>query len=66
MKPIVTSPAVRNHLVAMQQEFGRHGGIVGDGRDMGTVVFPNADLKIFLTCDTKVRAQRRYNQLIAQ
>jgi 3-phosphoshikimate 1-carboxyvinyltransferase len=57
-------PAVRTALVALQQSFRRLPGLVADGRDMGTVVFPDAALKIFLTATPEVRAQRRYKQLI--
>lgn len=56
---------VRAKLVAMQQELGRAGDVVMDGRDIGTVVFPNADLKIFMTADPRVRATRRYDELRA-
>lgn len=66
MKTIVTSPTVRQALKLMQRQFGAQGNIVADGRDMGTVVFPDADLKIFLVCDVEVRAQRRYDQLVSQ
>ncbi len=55
---------VREKLVLLQQEMGKNGGIVMDGRDIGTVVFPNADLKIFMTASAQVRAQRRYDELI--
>lgn len=58
-------PEVRTKLVAMQQEMGREKGIVMDGRDIGTVVFPDAGLKIFLTADPAVRARRRYDELRA-
>ncbi len=57
--------AVRQHLVALQRAMGREGGVVMDGRDIGTVVFPDADLKIFLTADPAVRARRRYDELRA-
>lgn len=57
---------VRRKLVAMQQEMGRSKGIVMDGRDIGTVVFPDAELKIFMTADPVVRAQRRYDELRAK
>ena len=57
--------AVREKLVAIQREIGREGGVVMDGRDIGTVVFPDADLKIFLTADPAVRAERRYEELKA-
>lgn len=56
---------VRQKLVALQQQLGANGGIVMDGRDIGTVVFPNADLKIFMTASVNVRAQRRYDELVA-
>ena len=57
---------VRQKLVAMQQEMGRKRGIVMDGRDIGTVVFPTAELKIYMTADPMVRAERRYKELIAK
>ena len=57
---------VRNELVRQQQAMGEGKGIVMDGRDIGTVVFPNAELKIFLTASAKVRAQRRYDELVAK
>ena len=59
-------PAVRKQLVAMQQEMGRRRGVVMDGRDIGTVVFPDAELKLFMTADPAVRAQRRYDELTAK
>lgn len=57
---------VREKLVALQQQMGRDRGVVMDGRDIGTVVFPDAELKIFMTADPKVRAERRYAELIAK
>ena len=57
---------VRRALVKAQQEMGNEGGIVMDGRDIGTVVFPNAELKIFVTASAEVRAQRRYDELKAK
>lgn len=57
---------VRRRLVAMQQEMGRDKGVVMDGRDIGTVVFPSAELKIFMTADPEVRAERRYKELQAK
>ena len=57
---------VREKLVAMQQQMGRERGVVMDGRDIGTVVFPDAELKIFMTADAQVRAARRYAELIAK
>ncbi len=59
-------PAVRQKLVAMQQEMGRRRGVVMDGRDIGTVVFPDAELKLFMTADPAVRARRRYDELTAK
>jgi CMP/dCMP kinase len=56
-------PAVRQALLARQRAFRRPPGLVADGRDMGTVVFPDAELKIFLTATPEVRAERRYKQL---
>ena len=57
---------VREKLVALQQQMGRNRGVVMDGRDIGTVVFPDAELKIFMTADPKVRAERRYAELTAK
>lgn len=59
-------PAVRINLVEQQQKMGQAGGVVMDGRDIGTVVFPNAELKIFMTARPEVRAQRRYEELLAK
>lgn len=56
-------PEVRTKLVAMQQEMGREKGVVMDGRDIGTVVFPDAELKLFMTADPRIRALRRYEEL---
>jgi cytidylate kinase len=53
-------------MVALQQKMGTQKGIVMDGRDIGTVVFPEAELKIFMTASDKVRAQRRYDELFAK
>lgn len=57
---------VRLEMVKQQQRMGRSGNIVMDGRDIGTVVFPNADLKLFMTADPQIRAERRYNELISK
>ncbi|MBC7213621.1 MAG: bifunctional 3-phosphoshikimate 1-carboxyvinyltransferase/cytidylate kinase [Burkholderiaceae bacterium] len=59
-------PAVRQALVALQHGFRRLPGLVADGRDMGTVIFPDAPLKVFLTASAQQRAERRYNQLISK
>ncbi|MBD3724720.1 MAG: (d)CMP kinase, partial [Flavobacteriaceae bacterium] len=55
---------VRAKLVQQQQEMGRDKGVVMDGRDIGTVVFPNAELKIFMTASAETRAERRFSELI--
>jgi cytidylate kinase len=63
VSPIAAVGFVREALVAQQQQMGQEGGIVMDGRDIGTTVFPNAELKIFVTASAEVRAQRRYDEL---
>lgn len=59
-------PEVREQLVRMQQRIGAKKGIVMDGRDIGTVVFPDAELKIFMTADPEIRAMRRYKELLGK
>ena len=66
VSPIATLSFVREALVAQQQRMGAEKGIVMDGRDIGTVVFPKAELKIFVTASAEVRAQRRYDELKAK
>ncbi|HFA48444.1 MAG TPA: (d)CMP kinase [Bacteroidetes bacterium] len=66
VSPVSTISEVRKEMVRQQQEMGKNKGIVMDGRDIGTVVFPDAELKIFLTADVEERARRRYNELIAK
>lgn len=66
VSPIAAIPFVRTALVAQQQKMGLEGGIVMDGRDIGTTVFPNAELKIFVTASDEIRAQRRYDELVAK
>ena len=61
VSPVAALPFVRQALVRQQQEMGKEKGIVMDGRDIGTVVFPDAELKIFVTASAEVRAQRRYD-----
>jgi CMP/dCMP kinase len=61
---IAAYPSVRMALITRQREFRQPPGLVTDGRDMGSVIFPDAILKIFLTASAEVRAQRRYNQLM--
>jgi cytidylate kinase len=57
-------PEVRRQLVSQQQDMRKRGGIVMDGRDIGTVVFPEAELKLFMTASPEIRAQRRFDELI--
>lgn len=64
VSPIATIHEVRVKLVAQQQRMGIEKGVVMDGRDIGTVVFPNAELKIFMNASAPERAQRRYNELL--
>ena len=66
VSPIATLAFVREALVAQQQRMGAEKGIVMDGRDIGTVVFPKAELKIFVTASAEVRTQRRYDELKAK
>ncbi len=61
-----TRPEVREKMVALQQEIGNDGGVVLDGRDIGTVVFPDAELKVFLVASAEARAQRRFNELMTK
>lgn len=63
---VAALPFVRRFLVASQQQMGAGKGIVMDGRDIGTVVFPDAELKVFVTADAGVRARRRYDELTAK
>ena len=63
VSPIAAIPFVRAAMVARQQRMGRDKGIVMDGRDIGTTVFPEAELKVFVTASAEVRAQRRYDEL---
>lgn len=64
VSPVAAISEVRKKLVEQQREMGEGQGIVMDGRDIGTVVFPNADLKIFMTASPEIRAQRRYDELL--
>jgi cytidylate kinase len=63
---IAAFPGVRQALFALQLAFRKTPGLVADGRDMGTVIFPNAPMKVFLTASVAARAERRYKQLIAK
>lgn len=66
VSPIAALPFVREAMTRQQQLMGQAKGIVMDGRDIGTVVFPQAELKVFVTASAKVRAQRRYDELTAK
>ena len=64
--PVCEISEVRKALVALQREMGQKGDVILDGRDIGTVVFPDADLKFYMIADIKVRALRRYQELLAK
>ena len=66
VSPVATISQVRRAMVQQQQQMGKRKGIVMDGRDIGTVVFPDAELKIFLTAETDIRTQRRYDEMRAK
>ncbi len=66
VSPVSAIPAVRAKLTDWQREMGRNQSVIMDGRDIGTTVFPNADLKIFMTARPEVRAQRRFDELKAK
>jgi len=66
VSPVAVIGFVREALVKLQREMGRQKGIVMDGRDIGTVVFPDAELKIFMTATPEIRAKRRYDEMIAK
>lgn len=63
---VAAIPAVRRKMVALQRNMTDADGVVMDGRDIGTVVFPDADVKFFVTADPLIRAQRRYNEMVAK
>lgn len=63
VSPVAELPFVRDFVDGILQQYGREKGIVMDGRDIGTTVFPDAELKIFMTADRKVRAERRMNEM---
>ena len=64
VSPVAALPAVRHALVAMQKEMGKRRGIVMDGRDIGTVVFPDAELKIYVDASAETRAMRRFKEMV--
>lgn len=63
VSPVAVIPEVRHHLVALQQQYGREKGIVMDGRDIGTTVFPDAEMKVFVNASPEERARRRVKEL---
>lgn len=63
VSPVAEIPAVRHRLVELQQQYGKEGGIVMDGRDIGTTVFPNAEMKVFVDASPEERARRRVKEL---
>lgn len=63
VSPVAEIPEVRHRLVALQQDYGRDKGIVMDGRDIGTTVFPDAEMKVFVNASPEVRAERRFKEL---
>lgn len=63
VSPVAAEPCVREKLTEQQREMGKEKGIVMDGRDVGTTIFPHAELKIFLTCPAEIRAERRFKEL---
>ncbi|MDE6057173.1 MAG: (d)CMP kinase [Muribaculaceae bacterium] len=64
VSPVAVIPEVRHYLVKLQQQYGKDKGIVMDGRDIGTTVFPDAEMKVFVQASPEVRARRRYDELI--
>ena len=66
VSPVSAIAEVRHFLVAQQQQMGEQKGVVMDGRDIGTVVFPEAELKIFMTASAEIRSKRRYDELTAK
>jgi cytidylate kinase len=66
VSPIAAIPFVREAMTRQQQELGMKKGIVMDGRDIGTTVFPDAEMKVFVTASAEIRAQRRYDELLAK
>ncbi|MDE5586174.1 MAG: (d)CMP kinase [Muribaculaceae bacterium] len=64
VSPVAVIPEVRHYLVELQQQYGKDKGIVMDGRDIGTTVFPDAEMKVFVQASPEVRARRRYDELI--
>ena len=61
---VAAIPKIRKEMVKIQRDVDRNNGVVMDGRDIGSIVFPDADIKLFLTASSEVRANRRYNEMI--
>lgn len=66
VSPVAVIPEVRHYLVGLQQQYGKEKGIVMDGRDIGTTVFPDAEMKVFVDASPEVRAKRRFDELAAK
>lgn len=66
VSPVSAIPEIRHRMVELQQSYGSHKGVVMDGRDIGTMVFPSAELKIFMTARHEIRAKRRFDELNAK
>ncbi|MFN5183506.1 MAG: (d)CMP kinase [Bacteroidota bacterium] len=63
VSPVSAVPEIRRYMVAMQRDFGKNKSVVMDGRDIGTHVFPDADIKLFMTADVDIRIERRFDEL---
>jgi len=63
---VAAVPEIRRAMVAQQQKMGEHKAVILDGRDIGTVVFPDAEFKLFMTADAEIRAKRRFDELVAK
>ena len=66
VSPVAVIPEVRHHLVALQQAYGKERGIIMDGRDIGTTVFPDAEMKLFVEAKAEIRAQRRLKEMFEE
>lgn len=66
VSPVAVIPEVRHHLVALQQAYGKERGIIMDGRDIGTTVFPDAEMKLFVEASAEIRAHRRLKEMLEE
>ena len=66
VSPVAVVPEVRHHLVALQQKYGENRGIIMDGRDIGTTVFPDAEMKVFVEATAEIRAHRRLKEMLEE